>query len=102
MVFAPASDSMIQIVDTHSERRTMKEKKPQFLKMNASREDNPPHREVACPDYRRCLTEAAFKNYCLDCSLCAAIEIPDHLPAAGGKMSLQNAGSISAAVAVHV
>ncbi len=31
MVFAPASDSMIQIVDTHSERRTMKEKKPQIL-----------------------------------------------------------------------
>jgi hypothetical protein len=93
---------MIQIVDTHSERRIMKEKKPQFLKMNASREDNPPHREVACPDYRRCLTEAAFKNYCLDCSLCAAIEFPDHLPAAGGKISFQNTGSISAAVASHV
>ena len=53
-----------------SERRTVKEKKPQFLKMNASREENPPHREVACPDYRSCLTLAAFKNLCLDCSLC--------------------------------
>jgi hypothetical protein len=49
----------------------MKEKKPQFLRMNAFREENPPHREVGCPDYRRCLTEAAFRNFCLDCSLCA-------------------------------
>lgn len=48
----------------------MKEKKPQFVKMNASREENPPHREIACPDYRSCLTLAAFKNLCLDCSLC--------------------------------
>lgn len=101
MVFAPTSDSMIQIVDTQSERRIMKEKKPQFLKMNASREDNPPHREVACPDYRRCLTEAAFKNYSLDCSLCAAIEIPDHLQAAGGRVSLQSSGRISATLAIH-
>jgi hypothetical protein len=101
MIFAPTSDSMIQIVGTHSERRIMKEKKPQFLKMNASREDNPPHREVACPDYRRCLTEAAFKNYCLDCSQCAAIEIPDRLPAAGGRISLQNSARISATLAIH-
>jgi len=49
----------------------MKEKKPQFLRMNASREENPPHREVGCQDYRRCLTEAALRNFCLDCSLCA-------------------------------
>lgn len=101
MVFASASDSMIQVVDTHSERRIMKEKKPQFLKMNASREDNPPHREVACPDYRRCLTEAAFKNYCLDCSLCAAVGSPDHLPAADREIRLQNSGRISTALTIH-
>jgi hypothetical protein len=70
MVSAPTSDSIIQIVDTHSEPRTMKDKKPQFQRMNASREENPPHREVACPDYKTCLTEAAFKNFSLDCSLC--------------------------------
>jgi arylamine N-acetyltransferase len=70
MVFAPTSDNIIQIVDAHSERRIMREKKPQFLRMNANREENPPHREVTCPDYRNCLTEAAFKNFSLDCSLC--------------------------------
>jgi hypothetical protein len=48
----------------------MREKKPQFLRMNANREENPPHREVTCPDYRSCLTEAALKNFSLDCSLC--------------------------------
>ena len=50
----------------------MKEKRPQFVRMNAQREENPPPREVCCPDYRSCLTEAAFKNFCLDCSQCAA------------------------------
>lgn len=73
MISAPTSDIMVQSVNTHSERRIMKEKKPQFLKMNPSREENPPHREVACPDYRSCLAEAAFKNFCLDCSLCAGV-----------------------------
>jgi hypothetical protein len=52
----------------------MKEKQPQFLKMTAGREETPPPREVCCPDYRNCLTEAAFKNYCLDCSQCAAVQ----------------------------
>jgi hypothetical protein len=55
----------------------MQEKKPQFLKMNASREENPPYREVACLHYRACLTVAAFKNFCLDCSLCAGVPTPD-------------------------
>ena len=52
----------------------MKEKRPQFVRMNASREENPPPRDVSCPDYRRCLTEAAFRNFCLDCSQCAGVD----------------------------
>ncbi|MGE5258060.1 MAG: hypothetical protein ACM3KE_15380 [Hyphomicrobiales bacterium] len=55
----------------------MKEKRSQFVRMNAFREENPPPRDVGCPDYRSCLTEAAFKNYCLDCSQCAADASPD-------------------------
>jgi hypothetical protein len=50
----------------------MKDRPPQFLKMNAVREENPPVREVGCPEYRRCLNEAAYNNFCLDCSQCAA------------------------------
>jgi len=61
----------------------MKEKKPQFLRMNAFREENPPHREVACPDYKSCLTEAAFKNFCLDCNLCAGAPASDGTASAG-------------------
>jgi hypothetical protein len=61
----------------------MKEKKPQFLRMNAFREENPPHREVACPDYKSCLTEAAFKNFCLDCSLCAGSPVSEAAECAG-------------------
>lgn len=52
----------------------MKPKRPQFVKMNASREENPPPRDVRCPDYRHCLTEAAFNNFSLDCSQCAPME----------------------------
>jgi hypothetical protein len=52
----------------------MKEKRPQFVRMNAVREENPPPRDVNCPDYRSCLTEAALRNFCLDCSRCAALE----------------------------
>lgn len=59
----------------------MKEKRPQFARMNASREENPPPREVCCPEYRNCLTEAAFKNFCLDCSQCAGIESTEGQPA---------------------
>jgi hypothetical protein len=58
----------------------MKEKRPQFVRMNAQREENPPLREVCCPDYRSCLAEAAFKNFCLDCSQCAAVDAEDHGP----------------------
>ena len=75
----------------------MKEKKPQFLKMNASREENPPHREVACPDYRSCLTLAAFKNLCLDCSLCEAG--PD-LDSAGSAQVFKAAFSIPLTVPI--
>ena len=78
----------------------VKEKRPQFLKMNANREDNPPPREVGCPDYRRCLAEAAFKNYCLDCSLCAAIEFQGHRPTAGGGTGIRNPGRITAEFAL--
>lgn len=52
----------------------MKNRLPQFVKMNAGREENPPPRAVGCPDYRRCLSEAAYNNYCLDCSQCASVE----------------------------
>lgn len=54
----------------------MKDRRPQFVKMNAMREENPPLREVGCPDYRRCLSEAAYNNFCLDCSQCAADALP--------------------------
>ena len=58
----------------------MKEKRPQFVRMNAFREENPPPRDVSCPDYRNCLTEAAFKNFCLDCSQCAEVDSTDEPP----------------------
>ena len=48
------------------------EKRPQFMKMTVVREENPPPRDIGCPDYKRCLKEAAFKNFCLDCSQCPA------------------------------
>lgn len=67
----------------------MKEKKPQFLRMNAFREENPPRREVACPDYRSCLTEAAFKNFCLDCSLCSGAPDSDVAVSAGKETRTQ-------------
>jgi len=55
----------------------MTAKRPQFVRMNALREENPPPRDICCPDYRSCLSEAAFKNFCLDCSQCAADEASD-------------------------
>jgi hypothetical protein len=42
--------------------------------MNAAREEAPPPRHVTCPDYRSCLSAAAFQNLCLDCSQCAEEE----------------------------
>ena len=48
------------------------EKRPQFMKMTVVREENPPPRDIGCPDYKRCLKEAAFRNFCLDCSQCEA------------------------------
>jgi len=80
----------------------MKEKKPQFLKMNASREENPPHREVACPDYRRCLTEAAFKNFCLDCSLCSGACAPDSRLSVGQGIRMQVVRSPAGRIALPV
>jgi hypothetical protein len=61
----------------------MKEIRPQFLKMKARFEEEPPPRDVCCPNYRDCLTEAAFKNYCLDCSLCPEAAASDPQPPAG-------------------
>jgi hypothetical protein len=58
----------------------MKEKRPQFVRMNAFREENPPPRNVTCPEYRSCLTEAAFRNFCLDCSQCADADPADQRP----------------------
>ena len=58
----------------------MKEKRPQFVKMNVCREENPPPRDVNCPDYRNCLSEAAFRNFCLDCSQCAEVDSTDEQP----------------------
>ena len=61
----------------------MKPNRPQFLRMKARFEEEPPPREICCPDYRHCLAEAAYKNYCLDCSLCpeAAVSILSRPPA---------------------
>jgi len=67
----------------------MKDKRPQFVKMNASREENPPPRDVCCPDYRNCLTEAAFKNFCLDCSQCNAGEATGQAPALSAQICVQ-------------
>jgi hypothetical protein len=78
----------------------MKDKRPQFVRMNAIREENPPLREVCCPDYRHCLTEAAFKNFCLDCSLCAAVETQDHLPAASLEINRSKGRKGPAALAI--
>ena len=61
----------------------MKPNRPQFLRMKAAFEDEPPPREVCCPDYRHCLAEAAYKNYCLDCSLCPEAAASDTEPSAG-------------------
>ncbi|MFO7707646.1 MAG: hypothetical protein R6V84_05680 [Desulfobacterales bacterium] len=58
----------------------MKDRLPQFVKMNAGREENPPPRAVGCPGYRRCLNEAAYNNYCLDCSQCASDEATEDRP----------------------
>jgi hypothetical protein len=79
----------------------MKEKRPQFLKMNARREENPPPREVCCPDYRHCLTEAAFRNFCLDCSQCAAVATPaEHAPAAGNEIHIHKVRKTPASAAL--
>jgi hypothetical protein len=55
-------------------RRRISERRPQFVRMNAAREEAPPPRHVTCPDYRSCLSAAAFQNLCLDCSQCAEEE----------------------------
>jgi hypothetical protein len=74
----------------------MKEKRPQFVRMNAEREETPPPREVCCPDYRSCLSEAAFKNFCLDCSQCAEVEAQDHPPVPIRKMPMHKVCNIPA------
>ncbi len=50
----------------------MEQRPPQFVKMNAEREEDPPRRDVGCVDYKACLSLAARRNLCLDCSLCEA------------------------------
>jgi hypothetical protein len=44
--------------------------RPQFQRMKPIYEEEPPPRDVGCPEYRHCLAEAAYKNYCLNCRLC--------------------------------
>lgn len=66
------ADSLVRAVISRGRPIRMKDRPPQFLKMNAVREENPPVREVGCPEYRRCLSEAAYNNLSLDCSQCAA------------------------------
>jgi hypothetical protein len=61
----------------------MKEIRPQFVRMKARFEEEPPPRDVCCLNYRHCLAEAAYKNYCLDCSLCPEAEASDSQPSAG-------------------
>ncbi|MBI5579536.1 MAG: hypothetical protein HY895_10320 [Deltaproteobacteria bacterium] len=60
------------------------EKRPQFMKMTVVREENPPPRDIGCPDYKRCLKEAAFRNFCLDCSQCPADAVTTLSAAASG------------------
>jgi len=62
------------------------EKRPQFMKMTVVREENPPPRDIGCPDYKRCLKEAAFRNFCLDCSQCLAEPVATPLDAACGSL----------------
>jgi hypothetical protein len=67
----------------------MRDRLPQFIKMSADREENPPLRAVGCPDYRRCLNEAAYNNYGLDCSRCDAAENADRKPASNRNPRVQ-------------
>jgi len=62
------------------------EKRPQFMKMTVLREENPPPRDIGCPDYKRCLKEAAFRNFCLDCSQCQAEPVATPSVAACGSL----------------
>ena len=56
------------------------EGRPQFLKMNPEREEDPPQRDVGCIDYKACLSLAARRNLCLDCSRCEAASQTEALP----------------------
>jgi hypothetical protein len=58
----------------------MKETHTQFLRMKPIFEEDPPPREIGCPNYRECLKVAAYKNYCLDCSQCPETAASDPLP----------------------
>jgi hypothetical protein len=62
------------------------ENRPQFIKMTVVREENPPPRDIGCPDYKRCLKEAAFKNFCLDCSRCPADPVATPMTVAAGSV----------------
>lgn len=44
---------------------------PQFRRLNPESEENPPPRFLWCPEYRRCLAEAAYRNLSLDCGACS-------------------------------
>jgi len=74
----------------------MREKRSQFVRMNAFREENPPPRDVGCPDYRNCLTEAAFRNSCLDCSQCAEVDSIDEPPPPRPKVRPHKSRTLSA------
>ena len=78
----------------------MKDRLPQFVKMNAGREENPPPRAVGCPGYRRCLNEAAYKNYCLDCSQCASVEAAEGGPSLKRPPRSSNLTPLAAATTV--
>jgi hypothetical protein len=56
------------------------ESRTQFVKMTAQREEDPPERHVGCADYKTCLSLAARRNLCLDCSLCEADASADVRP----------------------
>lgn len=88
--------SGVAAADIHAmSRRRIKECRPQFVRMNPEREESPPPREVTCPDYRTCLSEAAFRNLCLDCSQCI-----DEAPAMAHRPAARHRSTRTVAVPV--
>ena len=82
---------MVGAVDINRMRRRIKERRPQFVRMNPAREEAPPPRHITCPDYRACLAEAALQNFCLDCSQCPDEDAPQPAATCLPRPELRNA-----------